>query len=82
MQRDFLFVANWKMQLTHCQSVAFVRDNYDGFAQLAQNKSIVVCPSFDALTDIKSQCDYICTVKGGQGAFRDLAELIIKCRIN
>lgn len=59
--------------------IAYIGDDLNDFDVLKQ-VGLSACPQ-DALTQIKESCDYICTAKGGHGAFRDLAELIIRCRI-
>lgn len=51
--QQLLFVANWKMQLSFDRAIAFAQNNYNQFAQLSKNHSIVVCPSFDALASVK-----------------------------
>ncbi len=58
--------------------IAYIGDDFNDL-EVLQMVGFSACPA-DALTDIKKECDYICTVNGGQGAFRDFAELIIKCR--
>jgi len=55
MRSDFLFVANWKMQLTYYQSTVFVRDNYDSLLEYAQHRTLVFCPSFDVITAVKAE---------------------------
>ena len=35
------------------------------------------CPK-DAFSEIINIVDYVCSLKGGEGAFREFAELIIK----
>jgi len=52
MQRDLLFVANWKMQLSYKQSIQFVDVHRDDLRALAHNHSIIICPSFDALSSL------------------------------
>lgn len=60
--------------------IAYIGDDFNDL-EVLNMVGLSACPS-DALTDIKSQCDYICSFKGGHGAFRDFAELIIKCQSN
>ncbi|MEZ5008881.1 MAG: HAD hydrolase family protein [Chitinophagales bacterium] len=58
--------------------IAYIGDDFND-EEVLRMVGLAACPA-DALEPIKELCDYICTVKGGNGAFRDLAELIIKCR--
>ncbi len=59
--------------------IAYIGDDFNDEEVLGM-VGLSACPA-DALEPIKELCDYICTAKGGYGAFRDLAELIIKCQI-
>jgi triosephosphate isomerase (TIM) len=51
MNKNFFYIANWKMQWTFNETIMFATQNYDGFVQLAQNHAyhIVLCPSYPAL---------------------------------
>jgi len=53
-KKPLLFVANWKMQLSYNQAVAFVNDNLSELDALAEpaHLTVVLCPSFDALAPI------------------------------
>lgn len=53
-EKSLLYVANWKMQLSYTQAVTFARDNKNNFTHLAKQPktTIVLCPSFDALSSI------------------------------
>ncbi|KFM21374.1 3-deoxy-D-manno-octulosonate 8-phosphate phosphatase KdsC protein [Marine Group I thaumarchaeote SCGC AAA799-B03] len=35
---------------------------------------------FDAVESVKKLCNYVCSAKGGDGVFREIADLIIKSR--
>lgn len=52
MLSSVLIVANWKMQLSYNKSVAYIQTYRDDLRTLANSHSIVICPSFDALTTI------------------------------
>lgn len=58
--------------------IAYIGDDFND-EEVLRTVGLAACPA-DAIEPIKELCDYICTVNGGYGAFRDLAELIIKCR--
>jgi 3-deoxy-D-manno-octulosonate 8-phosphate phosphatase (KDO 8-P phosphatase) len=58
--------------------IAYIGDDFNDEAVL-KKVGLSACPS-DAIEPIKAMCDYICVARGGQGAFRDLAELIISCK--
>ena len=50
-----IFVANWKMQLSFDQSIAFARDHHADLVTLAEDNSVVLCPSFPALHSLATQ---------------------------
>lgn len=54
MNKPYLVVANWKMQLTCNTAVQMCLENHHGLATLAQKKNIrlVLCPSAEALYPI------------------------------
>lgn len=58
--------------------VAYIGDDHNdlGIMQLA---GLTACPS-DALPLVKETVDYVCRAKGGEGCFREFAELIISAR--
>lgn len=51
-----IFVANWKMQLSFNQSCEFVENNLRLLNQIANDKTIVLCPSFPALHIMAMLC--------------------------
>lgn len=54
MNNQYIFVANWKMNLTFNQSLEFATANFDEFVGLSaqNNHKIVLCPSFESLYPI------------------------------
>lgn len=67
-----------KIKLTRdlrTDNIAYIGDDVNDF-EILQQVGFSACPN-DALPKIKKICDYICENKGGNGAFRELAELII-----
>ncbi|HLJ31351.1 MAG TPA: triose-phosphate isomerase family protein [Candidatus Babeliales bacterium] len=48
----YLYVANWKMNLSFNQSIQFCNNNIHSLQQLTKNADIVICPSFDALAPL------------------------------
>ncbi len=48
MDKNFIFITNWKMKLNFDEEINFVTSNYDAFIQLSEtnNSKIVLCPSF------------------------------------
>lgn len=54
MKNNFLFVANFKMNLPFKKSIEFVTSHYDDFVALTTqgNHKIVLCPSFEGLFPI------------------------------
>lgn len=57
------------------ENVAFIGDDMNDF-ELLQLVGLSAAPG-DAMPDIKEIVDYVCEWKGGNGAFREFAELII-----
>lgn len=49
---NYLYVANWKMNLSVSASINFCSNNYSELIQLAHNADIVICPSFITLAPI------------------------------
>ncbi len=48
----YLYVANWKMNLSFNQSIAFCTQNKNSLQQLTANAHIILCPSYDAIASI------------------------------
>lgn len=48
----YLYIANWKMNLSFNQAVNFCTTHHDALQKLADNAKIVLCPSFDALASV------------------------------
>jgi 3-deoxy-D-manno-octulosonate 8-phosphate phosphatase (KDO 8-P phosphatase) len=57
------------------EEVAYIGDDTNdlGVMQLC---GFTACPA-DAISFVKETVDYVCTTKGGEGCFREIAELII-----
>lgn len=60
------------------ENIAYIGDDHNDLA-IMQLVGLSACPS-DALSSVKNQVDYICKTKGGDGCFREIAELIISAR--
>jgi 3-deoxy-D-manno-octulosonate 8-phosphate phosphatase (KDO 8-P phosphatase) len=58
------------------ENVAYIGDDINDI-EIIKLVGISACPS-DAMQEIKSIVNYVCKNKGGNGAFREFAELIIK----
>ncbi len=58
------------------ENIAFIGDDMNDF-ELLKLVGLSASPS-DAIEEIKKIVDYVCKNKGGNGAFREFAELIIK----
>jgi len=59
--------------------IAYIGDDYNDLEVLGL-VGLSACPS-DAMPAIREVCDHICLERGGNGAFRELAELIIHSRL-
>lgn len=51
--KNFLIVANWKMQLSYTKAAAYARELANVLGQDASKSSIVICPSYDSLSIVK-----------------------------
>ncbi|MBK7937153.1 MAG: HAD family hydrolase [Lewinellaceae bacterium] len=60
------------------EQVAFIGDDLNDEAIL-RSVGLSACPA-DAMEGILKISDYICLLRGGQGAFREFAELIIQAK--
>lgn len=52
MNNEFLYIANWKMQLSYNQAIQVCKDHFNDLAHLSTKRTIVLCPSFDALAPL------------------------------
>jgi N-acylneuraminate cytidylyltransferase len=59
------------------ESVAFVGDDLNDLECL-QHVGFAACPH-DAVPEIRAVCDYCATARGGEGAVREIADLIRNC---
>lgn len=57
------------------ENIAYIGDDLNDL-EILRLCSLTACPS-DAMIDIRHIVDYVCEHKGGNGAFREFAELII-----
>jgi 3-deoxy-D-manno-octulosonate 8-phosphate phosphatase (KDO 8-P phosphatase) len=60
------------------EETAFIGDDVNDLGVLGA-VGFSACPA-DAIDRVKDAVDYVCEKKGGEGAFRDLAELILRHR--
>lgn len=60
------------------EQIAFIGDDHNDLG-IMQLVGFSACPA-DALPAVQQQVDYICKSKGGEGCFREFAELIITAR--
>ncbi|MCB0620326.1 MAG: HAD-IIIA family hydrolase [Saprospiraceae bacterium] len=56
--------------------IAYIGDDYNDL-EVLQLVGLSACPA-DGLEEVKSSVDYICANRGGNGAFREFAEFIIR----
>lgn len=58
--------------------LAYIGDDYNDL-EVLQRVGLSACPA-DAMPEIVQTVHYHCQTQGGQGAFREFAELIIRCQ--
>ena len=59
--------------------IAYIGDDVNDI-EIMQNVGLSACPS-DAISFTKSTANYVCEKKGGEGCFREFAELIIASKV-
>ncbi len=62
------------------ENIAYIGDDVNDI-EVMQKVGLTACPA-DALSFTKNVAHYICEAKGGEGCFREFAELIIASNIN
>ena len=67
-----------KFNLTPNQ-IAYIGDDVNDL-EIMKKIGLSACPS-DAVSDIKQKSDFICSLKGGEGVFREFSELILKHQV-
>ena len=58
------------------QHIAYIGDDMNDLC-IIEKVGLTACPQ-DAFKTIKKYVDYVCEIKGGQGAFREFCEVIIQ----
>jgi len=61
------------------ENIAFIGDDVNDL-EIMNHVGLTACP-FDAIEEVKNLSDYVCVNRGGNGAFREFAELIIKTNL-
>ena len=62
------------------ENIAFIGDDVNDI-ELMKLVGLTASPS-DGMLDVRNKVDYVCEEKGGHGAFREFAELIIALRVD
>ena len=61
------------------ENIAYIGDDVNDIS-IMQKVGLTACPA-DAISFTKKVADYVCETKGGEGCFREFAELIIASKI-
>lgn len=61
------------------ENIAYIGDDVNDI-EIMGKVGLTACPA-DAISFTKEVADYVCECKGGEGCFREFAELIIKSKI-
>jgi 3-deoxy-D-manno-octulosonate 8-phosphate phosphatase (KDO 8-P phosphatase) len=69
-----------KKNKLHAENIAFIGDDVNDI-ELIKLVGLSASPS-DGMVDVRSIVDYVCEDKGGHGAFREFAELIIALNVD
>ncbi|MBS4035718.1 MAG: HAD-IIIA family hydrolase [Ignavibacterium sp.] len=75
-----LFEEILKKNQLQAENIAFIGDDVNDL-EIMKLVGLTACPS-DGMIFIKDISDYVCENKGGHGAFREFAELILALREN
>ena len=86
LKMDFVEIGSWdkdKIMFEICEklsikpeNVGFIGDDINDL-EILKKVGFSACPN-DAVEKIKKVSDYVCTNKGGEGAYREVADLILK----
>jgi YrbI family 3-deoxy-D-manno-octulosonate 8-phosphate phosphatase len=60
------------------KAIAYIGDDVNDLEAFSL-VGLCACPN-DALSEVKARADYVCRLKGGEGAFREFGEVIIAAR--
>jgi len=60
------------------EQIAYIGDDINDI-ELLKEVGFSLCPS-DAIEQVTSVCDYVCSKVGGNAAFRELSDLILSCQ--
>jgi 3-deoxy-D-manno-octulosonate 8-phosphate phosphatase (KDO 8-P phosphatase) len=63
------------------EAFAYIGDDVNDLGLLAAigEQGLTACPA-DAMPEVPPLCHYVCTARGGSGAFRDFAEWLLRLR--
>jgi len=60
------------------EAIAYIGDDVNDL-EVFKLVGLCACPG-DALAEVRAQADYVCRLKGGEGAFREFAEVIVRSK--
>ena len=75
IQKDLILGQICKVFKVNVNEIAFVGDDVND-VELLKKVGLSAAPN-DAIKEAKEVCHYICKAKGGDGAFREIADLIL-----
>ena len=78
LQKEILLNEICKKNKISPEYVAYIGDDIND-QKIMQKAGLSFTPN-DGMEIIKKNVDYICKMKGGDGVFREVADLIIKCK--
>jgi len=76
LKKELLLPKICKKYSLKLENIAYIGDDVNDFEIM--RKVGFSCTPNDGIQKIKSISDYICTTKGGHGAFREISDLILK----
>ncbi len=86
LKMDFIYLSVWEKEKTldeiceqtklSLENIAFIGDDVNDL-QILQKVGFAACP-VDAVDEVKKIVHYRCKNKGGKGAYREVADLLLK----
>lgn len=73
MKQPMFFVANWKMHLSYNQALAWIKTHGQSLQKLAALKTIILCPSYDALSQIHEETKKSNVALGAQNCAAEIS---------
>lgn len=71
MNNNFLYIANWKMYFNFNEEIEWINKNINDLNKIAQNNSLVICPSFVSLNKFNEIIEHSYIKLGAQNCAQE-----------